>query len=715
MRQMFISTYEKCKNTKKKLDSTLEILYDYVLEDCNSKRSNSLLNRSHMLQLNELLNLVDRFLSEFQINLARQPVNDTHVNAQEEDINICVGGNVVDCDGSKEFCESNSAEKSVDSKTERESFETNCVEKAVNNHRKGNDIEKQYNGVDAIKKETHQQTSDYDIDDNSSISSSEVTSVCSASGDISSVSKDDTFLIEKQAQMKLNGTYKVSVQHVNNLNDFYVNIMNNVTREFFTSWNGMVKFYKEHRKDKKYLWNFQAKDCDIYVAVLYNTLWYRAKLLSKHNSYMVRLYLIDVGKCIKARGLNCRILKRCFDFPIVLQNVHLNLEFSPQRQTLFNALVGSADDKILFQVKCVGIVEGKYYVIMHNYQNVKVVINDIISAMSTNEGIQDSNEQAMAESTSGGLLEHLLDNFDPMKEAFFSETNDYRINPDNPCQAVMGYIPNDDRRYCKFGKRCRKKACPRLHQEQDPNGWTRDEEESTMKAYITPELPLHELIEVTVSHVVDIGEFYGQIESSEDNEDEETLTSLMEYMNRSERKMKMKKLPTQPAPGEMVIACYKGVLYRGKVVLFNPETDLCTVFFVDLGCRQGIHLKDLRQMSGEYNHLPFQARHFSIRHALAVTVPKCSEGYEPLLHLFRRLVLYKTLNCVVQSYTREPCDIVLLTCAEKPSDIGEYFSSCCLRVLRDAKSDSESTSVSTQDGNYSTSHFKLNDVTFLPG
>lgn len=730
---LFISTLEKSKHVKSKIDVTLELLYDYVTDDSKSKEPISKLDSSNLLELNELFSAVDRYLSEFQKYLVGHSVSGTcgnrinNTSVEEESVGShlqtnCHGedrNNYVDKVTVDNLC----VENAVDNAKVRDEHTSEiCVENPVNNQTKENNLENQNYQVDITQKESFQQASvkildSEHIDENVSSSSLEPASAHSTTGTVSSNSKEGKFTIEKKAQMEIDGVYKVSVKHVNNLNDFYVHIMNDVTREFIKSWKAMDKFYKDQKNEKDYFIKNLARDCDIFVAVLYNSLWHRAKCLSRDRNSIVKLYLIDSGKCIKARIQKCRLLRSSFDFPIILQNVYLNIDFSPHRQTVFNALVGDAEDDLLFQVKCVGIVEGKFHVIMQELRSMNVVINEIISATPTSEdSALESNGQTIFEDTSKTWREEILpESFDPMKEAFYSETNDYKINPDNPCQAVMGYIPNDDRRYCKFGERCRKKACPRLHQDRDPNGWTKDEVECVSRTYVMAELPVNKLIKVTVSYVVDIGEFYAQIEQHY-SEDEETLESLMEYMNENERMVKMQKLQTPPAPGEIVLASYKGYFYRGKVLLYNSETNLCVVFFVDFGSCQDIHLKNLRQMEGKYNHLPFQAFHFSIGHSLEFKIPKSSDHYVPMLHLFRNLVLYKPLYCVAQSYTKEPCDVFLFTNEKDPANLGEYFDMCCQRIL-ESKSDTETTSDSTRNSSSvnAASEFNVENVAFLPG
>ncbi|KAI5718690.1 hypothetical protein M8J77_025335 [Diaphorina citri] len=679
----FASFLEKSKQVKSRIDVILDLLYKHVIDNIMVRDARPKVDMSNMIELNQLFDLVNTYLSEFEKSFVPSVngVEDCKTLNDEGTKQKCVE-NGIPLHG-KEIKQTMAGKpKQVD--VNEESKEANVLDETVEN-----DSDRTSNQV----------TSNFDSQSNFSSSDYETTSLTdSVQNDMS------PFTIEKKNTMEVTGEYKVSIKHVKNLNEFYVYVMNDLTKDFYKTWNNMVKFYKKHERD----YYLKTYNCDIFIAVLYKSLWYRAKLVQKYPNNTLQVYLIDIGKSIETKCQDVRLLKSKFNFPIILQKVTLNLDFNPRQQALFNALVG--DEKILYKAQCVDKVDDKFQVTLQEINS--VVINDVIKGVPFrgNADTQELNEPLTLENASTREIDPLED-FDPMKEDYLSQVNDYKINPDNACQAVLGYIPNDDRRYCKFGKQCWKKRCPRLHEEQDPNGWTKGIEHALAKPYETVELPLHEYIQISILHVVDIGEFYAHVETTSTNEEEETLESLIEYMNQKDNVLDMKKLKIQPASAEILIASYKGYYYRGKVLSYNPENDTALIFFVDLGSSEHIHLRDLRQMESKYNYLPFQAFHFSVKHHLEFNLSPSSKHYDICLKLFHNLFLYQSFQCVIESNSPEPYDVLLFT--KETDNMVEYFSKCCKRILGDEIEDDTTSSMST--GSLRSARYIYgDDVNFVP-
>ncbi|XP_055677062.1 uncharacterized protein LOC129786227 [Lutzomyia longipalpis] len=177
----------------------------------------------------------------------------------------------------------------------------------------------------------------------------------------------------------------------------------------------------------------------------------------------------------------------------------------------------------------------------------------------------------------------------------------------NALKAVLGYVPKDDRDYCKFYDPktlgCFKGGhCHKIHLPKDESGYTQD----TRPAKISiPSAPIPTVgTEVTgiVTCVVNPEISYVHLEVND-------VVQLFLMNDKIDYMVKANELQSpkfKPEKFDLITAHFEGHWYRAQVVDF-PGGQKFRVRYVDYGNTCVITRKDMRMWCSEFDHLPFFA------------------------------------------------------------------------------------------------------------
>lgn len=212
-------------------------------------------------------------------------------------------------------------------------------------------------------------------------------------------------------------------------------------------------------------------------------------------------------------------------------------------------------------------------------------------------------EQAVAETN--GLTQAELD-----------ELYEEPVQTTNAMKAVMGYVPKDEARICKFynpvTKSCFKgNNCKLEHTELMKDGWTKDTEDVLIDVCVPQAFPKSgTVLRVIPTHIVDVCTFYAQMEFSERNDN-----PLFWGSRDIPDKTKLKRPPFQ---FDMVLAQFTdGNWYRAQVMdAFEDNT--FRVFYVDYGNEDIVPLTCLAEWNknlSSYSHQAFRCRIVGIANA----------------------------------------------------------------------------------------------------
>jgi hypothetical protein len=274
---------------------------------------------------------------------------------------------------------------------------------------------------------------------------------------------------------------------------------------------------------------------------------------------------------------------------------------------------------------------------------------------------------------------------DPMSEDYFSVTNTLYHNDEDACYAVTGYKPQDENRICKFyalkGRCFKGEGCLKEHSYPHPDGWTTDKEPVFINAFSELVYPdVQDKILVQITHITKVNAFYavlydqcqrssGRVQirrtgTEEDDEKEETLITLNDYLNEERNVKALRRCAVKPGLGQIVVARFRedGRFYRARIIDYSEESVL--VFFVDFGNKEWVSETDIYDIEPKYLHLPFQA----IECVLA-NVDNISEDTEAT-EFFGNLVCNKTLCAQVIARLHHLSRLELLLWDENLCDIG---------------------------------------------
>ncbi|XP_046658599.1 uncharacterized protein LOC124352915 isoform X2 [Homalodisca vitripennis] len=313
------------------------------------------------------------------------------------------------------------------------------------------------------------------------------------------------------------------------------------------------------------------------------------------------------------------------------------------------------------------------------------VLNEITNMNAKKESLEtfslDFDLKVNLPETTIAKIDENWDDWDPRKEDYYSARNNPALDTDDACVAVSGYSARDEMRICKFYARrgfCWKKNCPKEHFKLNKDGVTTDKEEVYSRAFTEMSLPaVGEEISIRVTAVESLNYFYVQLREDEaisidadKDEDEETLTSLHEYMNLPENIERMRYLEVPPTLGQLVIAKYEEKWFRARVISAddNPE-----VMFVDYGSTATVDALNLRHIEPQYLHLPFQAIECSLANIIP---PENRELLKKGAEQLRNLILGNIFTAKIydaEEVTDDVHRLQILLQLDSGIDVGEWL------------------------------------------
>ncbi|XP_050099983.1 tudor domain-containing 6 [Anopheles aquasalis] len=191
----------------------------------------------------------------------------------------------------------------------------------------------------------------------------------------------------------------------------------------------------------------------------------------------------------------------------------------------------------------------------------------------------------------------------------------------NATKALLGYVPQDDVKICKYynpqTKQCFKGSnCRQRHVELDENGWTLDRDEVPVEVRAQMEMPaLSSLVKLMPTFVVDVDLFYAHVIPDSGGACS-VIAQLQHDMNSQDTVVQYKMFRRMPCVGEMVLAMFEEAWYRAKVIEIFEDT--ATVFYVDYGNAATVHLSELRVWEKSFSYVPAQAVICQIANACSV-------------------------------------------------------------------------------------------------
>ncbi|XP_055917425.1 uncharacterized protein LOC129949801 [Eupeodes corollae] len=192
-----------------------------------------------------------------------------------------------------------------------------------------------------------------------------------------------------------------------------------------------------------------------------------------------------------------------------------------------------------------------------------------------------------------------------LTQAELDELYEEPVQTTNAMKAVMGYIPKDEARICKFynpvTKSCFKGSnCKMEHTAIMQDGWTKDTETVLIDVCVPMAYPKDgTVLRVIPTHIVDVCTFYAQMEFSERN-DNPLFWSSREIPDKT-------KLKRPPFQFDMVLAQFTdGNWYRAQV-MDSFEDNTFRVFYVDYGNEDIVPLSCLAEWNKNLSSYSFQA------------------------------------------------------------------------------------------------------------
>ncbi|XP_035782519.1 tudor domain-containing protein 1-like [Anopheles albimanus] len=236
----------------------------------------------------------------------------------------------------------------------------------------------------------------------------------------------------------------------------------------------------------------------------------------------------------------------------------------------------------------------------------------------------------------------------------------------NATKAILGYVPQDDVKICKYynpqTKQCFKGSnCRQRHVELDEHGWTLDRDEVPIEVRAQMEMPaLASLVKLMPTFVVDVDFFYAHV-IPDNGGDCSIIAQLLHDMNSPDTVAQYKIFRRMPCLGELVLAMFEEAWYRAKVVEVFEET--VTVFYVDYGNAATVDLSELRVWNKSFSYVPDQAVICQIANACSV-----KPGHIEAIEQLQKVLLDKEIDALIID-NKTPWQVQIFD--EDGFDIGE--------------------------------------------
>jgi hypothetical protein len=513
--------------------------------------------------------------------------------------------------------------------------------------------------------------------------------------------------------------------HIEGPGEFFIHIACEDNQEIDNLHNKMTEHYSTACISFKS--KAEAKFCvGLFCAAFYNAdeKWYRAKVVDwneDNDSDQVSIQYVDYGNMalvhfsvlqpmrsefadLPVCATKCSLAKIC---PSTSAQNEISMSWSQEAADIFKRLVNMQSVYSVILAETRGDSNCSFPVILQECETDGCTINDLMVELGyavirhpVDNSVSAAHDPKTVESSKrevppvSDVAHHVAKDvepvWNPMYEDYYSEFNNLYHDDEDSCYVVTGYKPQDERRVCKFfakdGRCFKGETCQKEHILLNPDGWTTDRDKIFKNAFsklVFPDVQDEVLIQVT--HITEVNLFYAVIcgehqsdcdkiqvkrvdaEDDDNDEREETLKTLNDYMNEVQNVRAMRRCTIMPAVGEIVLARYSrdGRFYRARVVDFTG-TQLC-VFYVDYGNKEWVNDSDVRAVEPKYLHLPFQAIECVI--ANVNDVRESMEAHEFLANL----VYNKSLRARVISQVDSVPRLEILLWDEKGCDVGELI------------------------------------------
>jgi len=519
--------------------------------------------------------------------------------------------------------------------------------------------------------------------------------------------------------------YEAMLAHIEDPSEFYIHTVCEDNTKIDNLQNKMTEYYRTgciSFKSKE-----EAKFCvGLFCAAFYDAdeKWYRAKVIDwneDNDSDQVSIQYVDYGNMALVHFSMLQPMRHEFaDLPVCATKCSLAMiypttsakgkiseSWSQEAASVFKCLVNMQSAYSVILVEARDDSNCSLPVFLQECQNDYSTINELmveigyaVSSSPVDNSLSVAQDPKTEESSkrevpavsnvSNHMAEDVARVWNPMSEDYYSEFNTLYHDDEDSCYVVTGYKAQDETRVCKFyakeGRCFKGENCQKEHIYLNPDGWTTDREKMFENAFSKIVLPdVQDNIFIQVTHITQVNMFYAVIcdenqsycdrvqvkrvdaEEDEDDEREETLKTLNDYMNEKHNVKAMKRCTTMPADGQIVVARFSkdGRFYRARVV-DSSDTQLC-VCYVDYGNKEWVSGSDVRAIEPKYLHLPFQA----IECVLA-NVGDVSDSTEA--HDFLASLVYnKTLHARVISQVSSVPRLEILLWNEDGYDMGELI------------------------------------------
>lgn len=519
--------------------------------------------------------------------------------------------------------------------------------------------------------------------------------------------------------------YEAMLAHIEDPSEFYIHIVCEDNTKIDNLQNKMTEYYGTARisfKSKE-----EAKFCvGVFCAAFYDAdeKWYRATVIDwkeDNDSDQVSIQYVDYGNValvhfsmlqpmrsefanLPVCATKCSLAMIC---PATSAQGKISESWSQEAASVFKCLVNMQSDYSVILVEARDDSNCSLPVLLQECQNDGCTINELmvelgyaVSSSSVDNSLSVAQDPKTEESSnrevppmsdvSNHVARDVAHVWNFMSEDYHSEFNTLYHDDEDSTYVVTGYKAHDETRVCKFyakeGRCFKGETCQKEHIYLDPDGWTTDKEEMFEHAFSKIVLPdVQDDILIQVTHITEVNMFYAVIcnehqsycdrvqvkrvdaEEDEDDEREETLKTVNDYMNEKHNVKAMKRCTIKPAVGQIVLARFSkdGRFYRARVI-DDTDTHLC-VCYVDYGNKEWVSGSDVRAIEPKYLHLPFQA----IECVLA-NVGDVSESTEA--HEFLASLVYnKTLHARVISQVETVPRLEILLWNEDGDDVGELI------------------------------------------
>jgi len=519
--------------------------------------------------------------------------------------------------------------------------------------------------------------------------------------------------------------YEAMLAHIEDPGEFYIHTVCEDNKEIDNLQHKMTEYYRTARisfKSKE-----EAKFCvGLFCAAFYDAdeKWYRAKVIDwneDNDSDLVSIQYVDYGNMALVHFSMLQPMRSEFaNLPVCATKCHLAMIYPTMSAQGKISESWSQEAAIIFKyllnmqsVYSVILVEARddsncsLPVLLQECQTDGCTINQrmveigcAISSSPMHNSLSVAQEPKTEESSnremppvsdvSNRMAGDVACAWNPMSEDYYSEFNTLYHDDEDSCYVVTGYKAQDETRVCKFyakeGMCFKGETCQKEHIYLNPDGWTMDRDKMFQDSFSKLVLPdVQDDILIQVTHITQVNMFYAVIcdehqsycdrvqvkrvdtEEDKDDEREETLKTLNDYMNEKRNVKAMKRCTITPAVGQIVVARFSkdGRFYRARVV-DDTDTQLY-VCYVDYGNKEWVSGSDVRAIEPKYLHLPFQA----IECVLA-NVGDVRESTEA--HKFLASLVYnKTLRARVISQVDSVPRLEILLWNEDGYDMGELI------------------------------------------